>query len=121
MTQTAFPSSPAESLDRAAQALRAAEREAHAAIDQAVTGLTTAYNDSRPVLRRVGERARDLAQDSAEALRDTAAGMRDRSLRAVDSTRGYVRDEPLKSLLVAAAVGAVVIALVETVRLRRQR
>ena len=34
---------------------------------------------------------------------------------AVESTRGYVADEPIKSLLIAAAVGAAVIALVEMV------
>ena len=121
MTQTAFSSTLSEPVERAAEALRVAERNAHAAIDQAVTGLTSAYNDSLPLYRRARERARDLAHDGVDAMRETAAGVRDRSLRAVDSTRGYVRDEPLKSLLIAAAVGAVVIALVETVRLRRQR
>jgi ElaB/YqjD/DUF883 family membrane-anchored ribosome-binding protein len=56
-----------------------------------------------------------------DAMRQAAGDARDRSVRAMDSTRGYVRDEPLKSLLIAAAVGAVVIGLVELVRLRRDR
>jgi ElaB/YqjD/DUF883 family membrane-anchored ribosome-binding protein len=106
---------------RAAAALKAAERDAHAAIDSAVDGLASAYGETKPLLSRVGRQARDYASNGYDAARERAAALKERSLQAVDSTRGYVQDEPIKSLLIAAAVGAAVIALVEVVRIRRNR
>ena len=78
-------------------------------------------DDSGATWTRIGKQARGYAHDGVDAARTAASDLRDRSYRAVDSTRGYVRDEPLKSLLIAAAVGAAVIALVEVVRVRRTR
>jgi ElaB/YqjD/DUF883 family membrane-anchored ribosome-binding protein len=106
---------------RAAAALKAAERDAHAAIDSAVDGLASAYGETKPLLSRVSRQARDYASNGYDAARERAAALKERSLQAVDSTRGYVQDEPIKSLLIAAAVGAAVIALVEVVRIRRNR
>ena len=110
-----------EHFNRAAAALKAAERDAHAAIDSAVDGLASAYGEAKPLLSRVSQRARDVASDGYDAARERAAALKERSQQAVESTRGYVQDEPIKSLLIAAAVGAAVIALVEVVRIRRNR
>ena len=110
-----------EHFTRAAAALKAAERDAHAAIDSAVDGLASAYGQTKPLLSRVSQHARDAASDGYDAAREQAAVLRERGQKAVDSTRGYVADEPIKSLLIAAAVGAAVIALVEVVRIRRNR
>ncbi len=106
---------------RAAASLKAAERDAQAAINSAVDGLSSAYGEAKPLLGRMNQRAREMASDGYDAARERAAALRDRSQQAVESTRGYVQDEPIKSLLIAAAVGAAVIALVEVVRIRRNR
>ncbi len=121
MNQSPLSTATSEHFDRASAAIKAAERDAHAAIDSAVNGLASAYGDAQPLLARVGKQARGYAHDGYDAARNAAADLRDRSTRAVDSTRGYVKDEPVKSLLIAAAVGAAVIALVEVVRIRRNR
>ena len=113
--------STSEHFNRAAASLKAAERDAQAAIGSAVDGLQSAYGDAKPLLSRWTERARDYASDGYDSARDRAAALKDRSQQAVESTRGYVKDEPIKSLLIAAAVGAAVIALVEVVRIRRNR
>jgi ElaB/YqjD/DUF883 family membrane-anchored ribosome-binding protein len=120
MTQTALSTgTSSEHFDRAADSLRAAKRDAYAAIDSAVDGLASAYGEAQPLFARIGKQARGYAQDGVDAARQAADNLRDRSQRAVDTTRDYVRDEPVKSLLIAAAVGAAVIALVELVRVRR--
>jgi ElaB/YqjD/DUF883 family membrane-anchored ribosome-binding protein len=124
MTQTALSSgtsNAAEHFEHAADSLKAAKRDAYAAIDSAVDGLASAYGEAQPLLARIGKQARGYAHDGVDAARQAASDLRDRGARAVDSTRGYVRDEPVKSLLIAAAVGAAVIALVEVVRVRRNR
>jgi len=59
--------------------------------------------------------------DGYDSARERAATLRDRGQQTVESTQNYVQDEPIKSLLIAAAVGAAVIALVEVVRIRRNR
>jgi ElaB/YqjD/DUF883 family membrane-anchored ribosome-binding protein len=43
---------------------------------------------------------------------DTAEQLRRRALEASDRARAYARDEPMKSLLIAAATGALLMALV---------
>jgi ElaB/YqjD/DUF883 family membrane-anchored ribosome-binding protein len=124
MSETSLSNASASTTDhfnRAAASLRAAERDAQAAIGSAVDGLQSAYGDAKPLLSRWSERARDVASDGYDAARERAAALRDRGQQAVDSTRGYVKEEPIKSLLIAAAVGAAVIALVEVVRVRRNR
>jgi ElaB/YqjD/DUF883 family membrane-anchored ribosome-binding protein len=124
MSETSLSNTSATTSDhfnRAAAALKAAERDAHAAIDSAVDGLASAYGVAKPLLSRVSERALGYASDGYDAARERAAALKDRSQQAVESTRGYVKDEPIKSLLIAAAVGAAVIALVEVVRIRRNR
>ena len=106
---------------RAAASLKAAQRDAQTAIDSAVDGLSTAYGEAKPLLSRMNQRAREMAHDGYDAARERAGALRERGQQAVESTRGYVQDEPIKSLLIAAAVGAAVIALVEVVRIRRNR
>jgi ElaB/YqjD/DUF883 family membrane-anchored ribosome-binding protein len=125
MSETALSnatsSTTSEHFNRAATSLRAAERDAQAAINSAVDGIGSAYGDAKPVLSRWADRARGYANDGYDTAKEQAAVLRERGQRAVDNTRGYVRDEPVKSLLIAAAVGAAVIALVEVVRVRRNR
>ena len=124
MSETSLSNASAsttEHFNRAAASLKAAERDAQAAIGSAVDGLTSAYGDAKPALSRYAQRARDYASDGYDAARERAAALKERGAQAVDSTRGYVQDEPIKSLLIAAAVGAAVIALVEVVRVRRNR
>ena len=120
-TQLSPTTTSSDHFSRAAASLKAAERDAQAAIDSAVDGLSTAYGQAKPLLSRVNQRAREMAHDGYDAARERAAALRDRSQQAVESPRGYVQDEPIKSLLIAAAVGAAVIALVEVVRIRRNR
>lgn len=74
--------------------LRETRREAAALLDQA------------------SQQAAALAQRGARALRDTSLGLRDSALRVGDSTALYIKDEPLKAMLIAAAAGAAAMALV---------
>jgi ElaB/YqjD/DUF883 family membrane-anchored ribosome-binding protein len=120
-TQLSPTATSSDHFSRAAASLKAAQRDAQTAIDSAVDGLSTAYGEAKPLLSRMNQRAREMAHDGYDAARERAGALRERGQQAVESTRGYVQDEPIKSLLIAAAVGAAVIALVEVVRIRRNR
>ncbi|HSC64920.1 MAG TPA: hypothetical protein VLD35_14865 [Caldimonas sp.] len=49
---------------------------------------------------------------SGARARDVAEQMRQRALQASDKAAAYARDEPMKSLLIAAAAGALLMGLV---------
>ncbi len=58
------------------------------------------------------ERAIGAAQRGVAAVRDSSQHMVDRAHQASDRTVAYIRDEPVKSILVAAAAGAALMVLV---------
>lgn len=60
---------------------------------------------------RFGELARNWFTRNATAVRDAAGTMRDGASALGSRTRLYVKDEPVKSVVVAAAFGAVLTGL----------
>lgn len=60
---------------------------------------------------RFGELAKAWWSRNADLLRDAAGTVRDEASALGSRTRLYVKDEPVKSVLIAAAVGAAVTGL----------
>jgi ElaB/YqjD/DUF883 family membrane-anchored ribosome-binding protein len=60
---------------------------------------------------RIGEMARDWWQRHSRSALDLADSVKHEAAVAGDRTRGYVRAEPLRSVLMAAAAGAVLTGL----------
>jgi ElaB/YqjD/DUF883 family membrane-anchored ribosome-binding protein len=60
---------------------------------------------------RIGEMAREWWQRHARSALDLAGSVKHEAAVAGDRTRGYVRDAPLRSVLMAAAAGAVLTGL----------
>ncbi len=60
---------------------------------------------------RVSELARDWLSRQSQAAQDAAAAVRERAAAATDTTQRYVRDEPVKAVLMAAAAGAIITGL----------
>jgi len=58
------------------------------------------------------DRAVALARRGVDAVRGSSQQLRERALRVSDSTVGYIRDEPVKSVLIAAIAGATLCAMV---------
>ena len=63
----------------------------------------------------LANRGLTAVQDSAQQLRDKAEKgvqqLRDKAERTSDVTASYIKNEPLKSVLIAAATGAALMAL----------
>lgn len=74
------------------------------ATDMAVTNVAQTANELAATVRTATHDALDGLRNATQALRGQV------SLAGERSTR-YVRDEPVKSVLIAAAVGATVVAL----------
>ena len=69
---------------------------------------------------RFGELAKSWWQRNADVVRDAAGTVRHEAAAFGSRTRLYVKDEPVKSVLVAAAVGAAVTGLLMLL-LKRER
>lgn len=62
-----------------------------------------------------------VANDALDSVRDTSRQLRDTARHASDSTVDYIRDDPVKAILIAAATGAALMALVSLVSHSRER
>jgi len=78
-------------------------------------------NHAAPLLTRATEQANALAQRGVEGVRATSQRLRDGAQRASDSTLNYIRAEPVKATLIAAATGAALMALVALLSRSRER
>lgn len=78
-----------------------------------------AANATVRAAENAAESAEGAAQRSVAAVRAGSQHLLDRAHQASDRTVGYIQHEPVKSMLIAAATGAALMALVGL--LTRQR
>jgi ElaB/YqjD/DUF883 family membrane-anchored ribosome-binding protein len=64
-----------------------------------------------PLIDDASEQANELAQRVVEVIRESTQQLQAKASNASALTRAYIRDEPVKSLLIAAATGAGLMAL----------
>lgn len=102
--------------DQAADAAKDTAKSAERAIDSAADTLSSKIEDVRnqaaPLMNRVSAQAEAAAKRGIEVVRDSSQQLRERALRAGDQTVAYVKDEPVKSMLIAAATGAALMGLI---------
>jgi ElaB/YqjD/DUF883 family membrane-anchored ribosome-binding protein len=112
-------------VDQAAATADHAIRSTQRATNDALDALSGSVQDMRhqagPIVNRSSEQIAALAQRGVDAVRDSSQLLRDKAQRASDSTVGYIRDEPIKSVLIAAAAGATLLALLGLMTRSRNR
>lgn len=105
-------------LQSADKAVSSTRHYANEALDKAETKVRDLRGSVDPVVDMLATRAQKLARQSM----DMAAEAKDRAQqslsRAADVTTRYVAEQPLRSVLIAAAVGASVALLVAAARKR---
>jgi len=84
-------------------------RQAGYAAQQGMERVSESLGEARA---HSGEALRSLAHSTAELAHRGMDVVRDRSLQVRDNTTHYIQDEPMKSVLIAAAVGATLMGLV---------
>ena len=87
--------------------------------DSAEQTVRTVRERVLPAASRLASQAEDLAQRSISAVRNGGDQLRERTSAAAERGISYVRDEPVKSVLIAAAAGAALVALVQLLSSRR--
>ena len=108
---TDSPSLVDQAADSAQRAIRATQSRTSAALDHLSDKVDSARNQTAPAVDRLTSQVSDAANRSVNAVREKAAALREQAARASDTTVGYVRDEPWKAMLIAAATGAALMAL----------
>ena len=111
--------------DQAAQsaenAIKSTQRAANGALDSLSSTVQDVRDQAAPAYNRIKIQTEELAQRGMEALRDSSRQVRETAAKASDQTVNYIKDEPLKSVLIAAATGAALMALVSLASRSRDR
>lgn len=101
-----------QAASRTQGAIRSTQRAADTALDKLSSTVEDVREQAAPLINRVSAQAESAARRGMDAVRDTSQHLRERALRASDSAVGYVKDEPVKAMLIAAATGALLMGLV---------
>ncbi|MGA0570104.1 hypothetical protein ACO2Q9_05230 [Variovorax sp. VNK109] len=104
-----------EVLQSAGQAVDATRGLAHDTADK----VRDLRRDIEPAVDQWSSRVHDAAQRGLDALAHGSARARDSFVRGTDAAGRMVADQPMKSVLVAAAVGAAITALILVAARRR--
>ena len=95
--------------------IRATQRVANEALDRLSDKVHETHDRTAPRLAHMAERAEDLVRRSSAVLREGTHHVRDSAARASDRTVAYIRDEPVKAVLIAAFTGAALLAIANMV------
>jgi ElaB/YqjD/DUF883 family membrane-anchored ribosome-binding protein len=109
--------------DRAAtkadNALAEGQQVATSTLESLRDGVAHLREAAPAALNRATAQVQDLTRRGLDRAREMSNDVRDTAQRAGDRTVGYIQDEPLKAVLVAAAAGALVALLVRALSSRR--
>lgn len=97
---------------KADQALAATQRGAAEATRSLREGVDTLQEQVPSALTRAAAQAEALSREGMERARRASEAARERALRMGDQTVGYIKDEPVKAVAIAAGVGALAALLV---------
>lgn len=109
VSATSVPQAPV------AQALNSAEKSVQhatqAATDHVNQSLHTLVHEVSPALSRMAEQVAHLSRQGVNAVQSGGHKLSDSVHHASDSTVGYIRNEPVKAVLIAAALGATLVTV----------
>ena len=100
----------------AEHAIRSTQDAANKALDNLADSVDQLRGRGSPVLERAKEQATTYAYRGLDSMRDASHRARQTALQASENTIGYIRAEPVKAVLIAAAAGAVLMALAKLLR-----
>jgi ElaB/YqjD/DUF883 family membrane-anchored ribosome-binding protein len=105
-----------DAVDKGASTAQGALRSTQRATDSAFEAMSEKIDEARgqvaPMLSKVSSQAEAAARRGMETMRETSQQLRERAVQASDMTVAYVKDEPVKAMLIAAATGAVLMGLI---------
>ena len=111
LNPTSAPDAARDLTDRAAnkadQALQSTKRFGSDAAHAVQSGIDSLREAVPSAISRAATQAEDLTRRGIDRAREATATVREQAHRVSDQTVGYIKDEPMKAVLMAAAAGAV--------------
>ena len=104
---------------KAQQAIDSTQRVANDAIDTVSDKVSGLRERGPAAISRAAAQVEELTSRAMERAREVSNDLRDQANRASDRTVGYIRDEPIKSVLIGVAAGAALAVLVRALSSRR--
>ena len=114
ITSKPYTAGVTSAVDQAAENAQDAIRSTQRTVNDALDGL---HAKAAPVLNRITERSSDLARRAKES----GYQLRDKAVDYSHATSDYIKAEPVKAVLIAAATGAALMALVSLLSRPRDR
>lgn len=116
--------SPKHYADQAAASaeavIEAAARKGSEALEALSAGVQELHDQATPLLHRGSKQISALTQRGMDAMREGSQQVRRKAHQAGDATVGYIRDEPVKAIAIAAAAGAALVLLLGLLTRTRQ-
>lgn len=101
--------------DRAAtsadHAIKATQGALNHALDRLADDVHGLQQQASPMVDRATGQAQALARNSMASVRYTSQHLRDSVHNTTDNAKGYIREEPVKAVLIAALAGAALVGL----------
>jgi len=94
------------------QAIRSSQHAASAALDGMAESVQALRRELGPLIGRTADEASTLTHRGMDAVKEASHQVRARAEHASESTVSYIRAEPVKATLIAAATGAALMGIV---------
>lgn len=101
-----------QAANKADLALKSTRRVANDALDSLESSVDSLRETVPNAFSRAAAQVEEITRRGLDRAKDASVGVRDQVYKASDRTVGYIKDEPVKSVLIAAATGASVALLV---------
>lgn len=98
--------------NKATGMIQSTKRVANVALDSLQTGVEGLRQAVPSAFSHAAAQVEDLTRRGIERARATSAQVRERVTETGERTVSYIKDEPVKSVLIAAAAGAAMAALI---------
>jgi len=101
-----------EAAQAAERSMRSIQSTTQQGLDRMVGELEDAQAQTSSAIKQLTREAESLRHRGMDAVRESSHQLREKSAHMRDATTTYIQHEPLKSMLMAAAVGAALMGLV---------
>ena len=116
MTPKSLAEQGQNTADKAAETvqdgIQTVKRSTNEALDKMADKAEELRRSTAPMLEKATDQAQKLMQQGRQVVQDTTQRVRDKAADLSDMAISYTKDEPVKTMLIAAAAGALLMGLV---------
>jgi len=97
--------------DKVQGSIRDAQQTANEAGEKLSNEVATARSQAAPSIKKVADQTQAIVRQGMQAVNGAAQQVRDTAMHASDSLVAFTKENPIKTILIAAASGALLLTL----------